>query len=188
MPTEERRGADFFTESRENAKTFIYRDDRQRFLDAIVKEKLLEGIRKHGSFIIRYRLLIDGTPTYVNMKATLARGDDKHVIIGISNVDSQVNAQKAIERAAQERKLYQRLKTSAAHSPSTRLTARRKAMTWRRSWHPWRAKAEEASISAALMPGAEHATPRPHRRHRPSTAAAVKAGTAGAVEPVPLLS
>jgi hypothetical protein len=34
--------------------------------------------------------MIDGTPTYVSMKITRVPGDDRHIIIGISNVDTQM--------------------------------------------------------------------------------------------------
>ena len=105
----EKRGTDFFNETRKNAKAFIYEKDLERFTEALDKEKLLGEIRKHGTFILRYRLLIDGNPTYVNMKATQSTGDDKHIIIGISNVDSLVKARKVADRALEERKSYLRM-------------------------------------------------------------------------------
>ena len=105
----EKHGTDFFNETRENAKTFIYEEDRDRFIEMLDRERLLAEIEKHGAFIFRYRLLIDGTPTYVSLKATRSTGDDGHVIIGVSNVDSQVKTQKAAERALEEKKSYLRL-------------------------------------------------------------------------------
>lgn len=102
----EMRGRDFFTEARKNALTYVYEEDQQQFLERMDKEKLLEEIEKHGSYIYHYRLLINDTPTYVIMKATRT---DQHIIIGVSNVDTQVKDRMAAERAAEEKKSYQRL-------------------------------------------------------------------------------
>ena len=104
--TTERRGVDFFGESRQNASRYIYEEDRERFIEAFDKEKLLAEIRAHGTHIHLYRLMIDGVPTYVSMKATRITGDDRHIIIGVSNVDAQVKDRLAAERAAEERKSY----------------------------------------------------------------------------------
>ena len=107
--TIEKRGADFFAETRENARSFIYEEDLERFMAAVDKEKLLAEIRRHGSYIYHYRLMLDGVPTYVSMKATRVDGDSRHIIIGVSNVDTQVKDRMAAERAAEEEKLYLRL-------------------------------------------------------------------------------
>ena len=105
----EKRGTDFFAESMENAKNFIYEEDRELFKSALNKEKLLEEIRKHRTCIYLYRLLINGIPTYVSMKVTRVLGDDRHIIIGISNVDTQMKDRIAAARASEDRKLYLRL-------------------------------------------------------------------------------
>jgi diguanylate cyclase (GGDEF)-like protein len=105
----EKRGTDFFAESMENSKNFIYEEDLELFTSALNKEKLLEEIRKHRTCIYYYRLLIDGIPTYVSMKVTRVVGDDRHIIIGISNVDTQMKDRIAAARALEDRKSYLRL-------------------------------------------------------------------------------
>ena len=100
------RGRDFFSESKKNALTYVYEEDQKQFLERMDKERLLEEIEKHGSYIYHYRLLIGGVPTYVSMKATRI---DRHIIIGVSNVDTQVKDRMAAERAAEEKKSYRRL-------------------------------------------------------------------------------
>ena len=101
-----RRGKDFFSESRKNALTYVYEKDQKQFVERMHKERLLEEIEKHGSVIYPYRLLIDGEPVYVSMKITQ---NDQHIIIGITNVDTQVKDRMAAVQAAQERRSYQRL-------------------------------------------------------------------------------
>lgn len=102
----EMRGSDFFAETRRNARIFVYKEDQKRFIEKMEKEKLLEEIDKHGTCIFNYRLMIDETPVYVSMKITRI---DRHIIIGISNVDAQVKDRLAAERAAEERKAYDRM-------------------------------------------------------------------------------
>ena len=105
----ERQGEDFFSQSRTNARHYIVEEDQERFIAALEKEKLLKEITRHGAYIIYYRLRINGVPTYVRLKATHIPGDDRHIIIGVSNVDTQMRDRKAAERAAEETKSYQRL-------------------------------------------------------------------------------
>ena len=100
------RGSDFFSEARKNALSYVYEKDRKRFIERMNKDKLLKEIEKHGSVIYTYRLLIDGEPVYVGMKINR---DEQHIIIGVSNVDTQVKDRMAASRAAEEKKSYQRL-------------------------------------------------------------------------------
>lgn len=100
------RGRDFFTESRRNALTFVYPQDQKQFIEGISKENLLKEIEKHGFVIYQYRLLIDGEPVHVMMRI---KRDDQHIIIGVTNVDTQVKDRMAAARAAEEEKTYRRL-------------------------------------------------------------------------------
>ena len=100
------RGSDFFSEARKNALIYVYEKDQQPLIDIMDKERLLKEIGEHGTYTYIYRLLMDGEPVYVSMKA---KRIDRHIIIGISNVDKQVKDRRAAARAAEEKKSYQRL-------------------------------------------------------------------------------
>ena len=107
--TVESRGKDFFTASRENARHFIYWEDQPAFIAAMDKEFLVGEIRAHGTFIMQYRLQIDGRPTYVNLKATFASGDQRHMIIGVNNIDAQVRERAAAQKTREEMRAFARL-------------------------------------------------------------------------------
>ena len=111
----ERRGTDFFAECRKYAPEYIYEEDLERSIKMLTKERLLDQIRKHGTYIYYYRLMIDGVPTYVSLKAVRAAGDDRHIIIGISNVDSQMKDRIAARAAEEEKKTYQRINALAGN-------------------------------------------------------------------------
>ena len=77
-------GDSFFEESLKNAKEIIYKDDYEEFSKAFRKENILATIDKNKRFIINYRLIMDGVPTYVYLKAVRLEGEDDHLLIGVT--------------------------------------------------------------------------------------------------------
>lgn len=105
----ERHGEDFFASSRKDAEKFIYEEDRATFVKSFTKENVEENLDEYGTFSLTYRLLQNGEPIYVNMKAVRVKTTGNHIIIGINNVDAQMKQQKTLERVKQERKTYERI-------------------------------------------------------------------------------
>ena len=61
------------------------------FSEAFTKDNVLEQIKENGLFSINYRLLLRGTPTYVNLKtAMVEEKNGPQIIVGITNIDSQI--------------------------------------------------------------------------------------------------
>lgn len=87
----------------------LYEEDRDSFVESFTKERVLRSLDERGTFAIAYRLIIDGAPVYVNMKAVRMKSGSNRVIIGVSNIDSQVSQRKALERARAERITYSRI-------------------------------------------------------------------------------
>ena len=96
--TVERHGDDFFAASRKDAMVHIFKEDRERFFNSFYKENVVKALDTKGAFTLSYRLVMDDTPVYVNMKAVRMQGDNKHIIIGVNNVDGQMKQQEAMER------------------------------------------------------------------------------------------
>lgn len=87
----ERSGENFFDMDHTNALKSVFPDDLPMVRSAIHKKKLLKTLEKNGTFTLTYRLLFDGVPTYVHLKASLLEdASGKHIVIGISNVDDQI--------------------------------------------------------------------------------------------------
>lgn len=107
--TDERRGTDFFAECQRNAAGLVYDEDLEQVLEALTKERLLAKVAQQGAYVYYYRLVIDGVPTHVRLKATSIPNDDQHIIIGVSNVDAQVRDRITTERAMEDRRSYLRL-------------------------------------------------------------------------------
>ena len=92
-------GGEFFRTSREVGQRFIYPGDRARFLSLFNREGVLSEIRRSGIFSMSYRLVIDGKPTYVQLKAAMTEEKEgTRLIVGISNVDAHVRQEEEYAR------------------------------------------------------------------------------------------
>ena len=99
----EKEGEDFFELSRKNIERLIFPEDRDRFLNIFCKEKVMSILERDGSFAMKYRLMVDGKPTWVSMKATLLEDEDgRHLIIGTNNIDAQMKRELEYERHVTE--------------------------------------------------------------------------------------
>ncbi|MBQ9607048.1 MAG: EAL domain-containing protein [Lachnospiraceae bacterium] len=105
----ERHGEDFFNEARKDTEVFIYEADRASFLEIFTRENVMKNLDEQGVFVHTYRLMKDGVPTFVNMKIVRMRNEDRHIIIGVNNVDTQMRAQETIERLKEEQITYSRI-------------------------------------------------------------------------------
>lgn len=103
-------GEDFFNLSRKNILRVVYEEDRDKILRVFTKETLLQELEQSGTFTLTYRLLFGSEPTYVSMKATRMDGaDGHHIVIGVSNIESQMQRQKEFEKAQVESLTYSRI-------------------------------------------------------------------------------
>ena len=109
----ERRGRDFFDTSRRDAERVIYPEDRDKFLREFRKDYILEILEQQGTFTLSYRLMSEGEPIYVNMKAV--RVDGEHIVIGVNDVDAYMRHKEALERAEQESITYARITALAGN-------------------------------------------------------------------------
>ena len=105
----ERHGDDFFNASSRDALEFLYKDDIDRFVASFNKENVMNTIEEQGSYTINYRLLINGEPNYVSMKAIKMSGDDSHIIIGVSNINTQMRQQEDMEKMKEEQIAFARI-------------------------------------------------------------------------------
>lgn len=96
----ERAGEDFFRTSRENSLKVVFPEDRDIVMEALDKGKLLDALEKDPSYTVTYRLVFNGRPTYVHLKAIrMADKTDKHVIVGVSDIDAQMRREQEQARA-----------------------------------------------------------------------------------------
>ena len=107
--TMEHHGEDFFGISRRDARKRLHKDDQDYFLSAFSKENIERTLAAHGTFTVTYRLLMNGEPVYVNLKAVRMQDDPTHIIIGVNNVDAQMRQKETITRIQAEEATYSRV-------------------------------------------------------------------------------
>ena len=117
--SERRHGTDFFREAGSDALKFIYKPDQKYFLEVFTRDNVLKALDESNVFTHTYRIMTEegtkdldeeGHPVYVRMKITRIGNDDAHVIMGVSNVDTEMRHKAELERMVSERKIYSRLR------------------------------------------------------------------------------
>ena len=87
----ERSGVDFFDETMHNIPLVVFPDDQERLALSLQKDALQTQLMDDQPFSMTYRLIIDGEPVFYTLKAVRAyTHDNHHIVIGVSNVDSQI--------------------------------------------------------------------------------------------------
>lgn len=90
-----KKGSHFFEASFRNSLKAVYTEDRDWFLSSFTKENLLESIKADGIFVLDYRMVIQGDPTYVRLKASEVEEEGKTLmVIGVEDVDVYVRREK----------------------------------------------------------------------------------------------
>ena len=92
-------GTDFFDKVRREAHVFNHPEDLNRFLAAFTKEKVMAEIARSGFFTLSYRLMVEGKPLHIQMKAAMVeeKGGPR-LIVGLNNVDLQVRQEEELEQ------------------------------------------------------------------------------------------
>lgn len=109
MADEKQRGKNFFKEGRKESLKLLYKSDRAVFVESFTKDKILKELAEQGRFAMTYRIIKNGKPEYVSMKAMPMSDDTDHIIVGLSNVDSQMKQRETLERLKREQIVSTRL-------------------------------------------------------------------------------
>ena len=94
-----REGELFFDASREAARIHNYPEDISLFLSVFTKENVMSEIRHSGIFTLSYRLIMNGKPNYVQIRAAMTEEPEgPRLIVGINDVDAQVRQEEEYGR------------------------------------------------------------------------------------------
>ena len=92
-------GTDFFGTVREVARFFNHPEDLPRFLSAFTKENILTEVARSGIFTLGYRLMMEGKPIHIQMKAAMVEEKEGlRLIVGLNNIDAQVRQAEEFDR------------------------------------------------------------------------------------------
>ena len=102
-------GKNFFRNIQKDIDKLVYEEDRERLAELLEKDAVLKGLASQDILKYYYRLMIGNNPAYVIMKIAQIPNDERHIIIGISNIDTEMKNQLEAESEKEERKAYMRL-------------------------------------------------------------------------------
>ena len=102
-------GEDFFNLDRNDFDFEVYPDDLPTLKKEFAKEKIVREIEEKGQFSLVTRVILNGVPNYISIKGVKTKGKGNRAIVGINNVDSQIKNREIVERAKEERQIYQRI-------------------------------------------------------------------------------
>lgn len=88
-----RSGKDFFLDSLEKIPSVIYLPDIDAVTDYINKDNMISSLEIHKEHTIEYRITVGENPRYTRMTAKKA-SDGKHIIIGVEDIDAEVQREK----------------------------------------------------------------------------------------------
>ena len=92
-------GTDFFETVREVCRSFNHPADLDLFLAVFTKENVMDEIGRSGIFTLGYRIMMDGKPLYVQMKAALMEEKEGlRLIVGLNDIDAQVRQEEEYGR------------------------------------------------------------------------------------------
>lgn len=84
-------GDDFFNVSRERGKNVIHPEDLNRYLTMFNKETVISEIEKCGIFSLTYRLIMNGRPNYIQLKAAMVNEQGgRRLVVGITDIEDLV--------------------------------------------------------------------------------------------------
>lgn len=110
----EESGNDFFGDIKKNAMKVIYKDDIDKVIKNVTKEKIVKEINSGKTFEITYRLILNGKPTFVMLKALKLNDVDSNIIFGISNIDEQKKRELEYQKAMKANITYSNIALALA--------------------------------------------------------------------------
>ena len=102
----EKHGNDFFDTSRKYAAKYLYYEDRDMFMSSFTKENVMRSLEENGSYILSYRLVMDDSPVFFNLRAMTIQSDSKHIIVGFGRTESGKTETALMNRMRQNEIIY----------------------------------------------------------------------------------
>ena len=85
----DKKGEDFFTKGRSDGEKMAHPEDLPYFLEHFTRENILRNIREKGLFQMNYRLVINGEPKPIVLKAAMVEeSDGEKLTVGV-NVEEE---------------------------------------------------------------------------------------------------
>jgi len=117
---QQKEGTDFFTTLRAAAAEFSHPEDRDRVISALTGENVMSEIKEKGIFMLEYRIMKEGKPLYIQLKAAMVdEQDGKHLIVGLYDIDAEYQQRELEKKLEKENEIYNQITASLAEQYDT---------------------------------------------------------------------
>ena len=83
-------GMDFFQDTKLNMARDIYSEDYPMMAQLMDKNNFINVLNTSKRVTATYRLVINGNPEYMELRAIRVKNDENHVVLGVVNIDESV--------------------------------------------------------------------------------------------------
>lgn len=98
-----RTGDDFYSECRVNIPLVVYRQDCERVSEFIKRDNMIAALENRRDYTLTYRIMASDTPKYTRMRVRKT-SDGTHFIIGVENIDDEIQKEKEHLKALRNEK------------------------------------------------------------------------------------
>ncbi|MBR0367004.1 MAG: EAL domain-containing protein [Clostridia bacterium] len=86
----DKRGENFFIKGRSDGEKAVHPDDMPYFLRTFTRESFMRGVENGGIFKMRYRLVVNGAPRPIALRAAMvSEADGDKLIVGVNVLDEK---------------------------------------------------------------------------------------------------
>lgn len=103
------KGTNFFDLTRPDFDITMQEEDKSQLIKDFTKEKIMNALNNNGIFSLVTRVLLGDSLTYVSLKVVRVGSDEKHIIMGVSDVDELIKNREIISLAKEEQLVYSRI-------------------------------------------------------------------------------
>ena len=92
-------GPDFFSAGRKNIFRVIHPEDHTKLMRFFTRETFLRELELHNAFSMTYRLMVENTPLWVELKAVwIGSPQDLRIAVAVRSIDPQVKREASLTR------------------------------------------------------------------------------------------
>lgn len=89
--SEVRQGWHFFSDCKAELSESVFDEDKEAFLTAMNRKNLMKALSVRDTFVLNYRGITEEGTVYYSMKISRMENDDQYIIVGFTNVDSEMH-------------------------------------------------------------------------------------------------
>ncbi|MCR4645944.1 MAG: response regulator [Oscillospiraceae bacterium] len=89
--SEIRKGWHFFSDCKAELSESAFPEDKEAFLTAMNRKKLMKALECKDTFVMSYRRIVRNKPVYFSMKVSRMENDAQYIIVGFMDVDAEMH-------------------------------------------------------------------------------------------------